>query len=187
MANNPPSNHIISEFLAFLKKPFHYRPIQKLDQQSVKNLISGFAIVFVFEIIAMSLFQMIAGIEEIPHAFDSMMDMNPFIMILFAVIIAPVLEELIFRFPMKYITKYFPFFFYVISIGFALLHIFNFDLSMHHYLLAPFLVLPQLILGLYLGFVRMKNGILASMGIHALNNLIPILMLLFSDFFGFSF
>ncbi len=178
MTNNTQEKRIIFEFINYLKKPFHFSEITPLSTSVLKKIVGGFAVIFVFEMIALSMIQMIPWIEEIPHAFEDIINMNPLFLLGMTVLLAPIIEEFIFRFPLKYIKPYFAFLFYVVTLLFAFLHIFNFDLSGAQWLLAPLLVLPQLVLGLYLGFVRMKHGIWASITIHALNNLIPTSMIL---------
>jgi len=46
------------------------------------------------------------------------------------------------------------------------------------------MVLPQFILGLYLGYVRMKRGIVSAIFLHGFNNSIPFVILFLSGFHG---
>lgn len=74
-----------------------------------------------------------------------------------------------------YFKDKFGFVFYFSVIIFAYIHIFNFgNVTTWYYV--PILVLPQFILALYLGYVRVRNNLLASIYIHMLNNIIPMLM-----------
>ncbi|QGY43591.1 CPBP family intramembrane metalloprotease [Maribellus comscasis] len=75
--------------------------------------------------------------------------------------------------------RYFPFVFYLISLSFGFLHVTNFErLSIGQYLVSPIIVFYQILLGLYLGFLRVKfkRGIIYSILIHALFNSIPVLL-----------
>lgn len=73
--------------------------------------------------------------------------------------------------------KYFGVVFYASVVIFAYVHIFNFhDVQEWYY--TPILVLPQFILALYLGYIRVRNNIWASIYIHALNNAIPTALLI---------
>ncbi len=81
----------------------------------------------------------------------------------------------------RFIQKIFPFLFYLSALVFALVHLSNFQIGPERWVIAPLFVLPQFILGLYLGYVRIRNNIFYSIYIHALNNLIPIILFLAAD------
>ena len=71
------------------------------------------------------------------------------------------------------------FVFYVSTIGFGLLHITNFNPKLITYLLLPILILPQLLLGLFCGFIRLSIGFKWGYIFHASHNfifIIPILL-----------
>lgn len=90
---------------------------------------------------------------------------------------ASVLEWLYPRF-----KKYFRWIYYFSSISFGFIHLSNFDnITLSHFLLIPLLTLPQLCSGLFFGYARMRYGIGYSIGLHALNNLVPGLLYVFSD------
>ncbi len=75
--------------------------------------------------------------------------------------------------------KYFPFLYYGFSLSFGILHIFNFsNLKFIHFLLFPFIVSNQIVMGLLLGYVRVtfKNGLIFSILLHILINLPFILI-----------
>ena len=77
--------------------------------------------------------------------------------------------------------KYFGVIFYASVVIFAYVHIFNFN-EIEYWYYTPILVLPQFILALYLGYIRVRNNIWASIYIHALNNAIPMsIVLLFPE------
>lgn len=80
----------------------------------------------------------------------------------------------------KFVAFYrlqFAYVFYLSAVIFAFIHIFNFNAVMPWYY-TPVLVLPQFIIGLFLAYVRIRNSIYHSILIHALNNSIPMLILL---------
>ncbi|MBT8189223.1 MAG: CPBP family intramembrane metalloprotease [Bacteroidia bacterium] len=70
--------------------------------------------------------------------------------------------------------RYFPWVFYYSVVIFAFLHVYNFELSSEQWFLGPLLVIPQFILALLLGYVRIRNNIWSSIYLHALNNFIPL-------------
>lgn len=109
------------------------------------------------------------------------------------VILAPIIEELIFRLPLKFGSnplfffdtkkglieknwrRYFKYIFYTLSLGFSLIHISNFKIdnySLLFYLLAPLFVLSQLFSGLIYGYIRMNLGFSWSVLSHSIYNLI---------------
>ncbi|CAM1344376.1 CPBP family intramembrane glutamic endopeptidase [Tenacibaculum amylolyticum] len=100
------------------------------------------------------------------------------------VIVAPLIEELIFRAPITlfHSQKAFKIAFYVFAIVFGLVHLTNFTITTNVILLAPILVAPQIILGGYLGFIRVRFGLGWSILLHASYNCLFILFSFASDF-----
>jgi len=198
-----------------------------------------FFLVFIVEMFITGVMFSLIGFEEDSHKLKDLFDQIPMISIfLLAVVVAPIAEEIIFRFFLRYplilmglfgvclfllitylysityintaimiisllvtlgiliwiirnesiqenienwFINYFGFVFYGSVVIFAYVHIFNFgDIGEWYY--TPILVLPQFTLALYLGYIRVRNSIWASIYIHALNNSIPMtLMLMFPD------
>lgn len=106
---------------------------------------------------------------------------TPAMVAFLAIIIAPLLEESIFRAPLGLFKKstFFPIALYTSIVGFGFIHIFNFEAYENALWMAPLLILPQLITGLFLGFVRVRMGFLYGVLFHALFNAIllgPILL-----------
>ncbi|WP_233266102.1 CPBP family glutamic-type intramembrane protease [Myroides fluvii] len=68
-------------------------------------------------------------------------------------------------------TAHFPLVFYVASVSFALIHIFNFEeFPLRVVLLAPLITLPQFVLGLGMGYLRLRFGFWYGYLFHVLNN-----------------
>jgi len=175
----------LKEFGAYCLRPTHRNPEIKAPVYSTKNLIGGFFVLFLVYMILMAAMSSILGLDDIPHAMNDMeMELTPVMLFLVAVVMAPVIEEALFRYPLKWFTKGFAIAFYLFTLGFAALHIFNFTLEPSDYWKMPFLIIPQLVLGFYLGFVRMQFSWPHAVGIHALNNLIPTVMLLVAQAMG---
>lgn len=108
------------------------------------------------------------------HAMDLLLEQYSLWFVFFAaVILAPFLEELIFRGPLIFFRKnrYFAFVFYVSTLIFGFYHITNFDLSREVLLLSPILVAPQLCIGVFLAYIRVRLGLLWAILLHALYNL----------------
>jgi len=139
------------------------------------------------------------GVENGDHEITKLLD-NPLKLALMAVVLAPILEELFFRFPIGNWWKWravfwgeaafydewrlvtwckdnFKTIFWVFTIVFAAVHFTNFAATVPVYL-APILVLPQLVLGIILGYIRVGWGTRYSMLFHAIHNGIPISLML---------
>ena len=83
----------------------------------------------------------------------------------------------------KFLSSNYPYFFYSLTILFALIHISNFSYSVSLLLFAPIIVLPQFVAGFLFGFIRIKQGFIWGFFLHALHNAIFILpVLLFPNF-----
>lgn len=139
----------------------------------------------------------VTGIEDTDHEMMQFLD-KPLFLFGMAVIAAPILEELIFRFPIGRLwnmpTKFFgeggydtprvnwwssnfKIIFWIFTLLFAAVHFSNFASTVSMYL-APILVLPQLVLGIMLGYIRVGWGTRYSMLFHGIHNAIPLSMLL---------
>ena len=118
-----------------------------------------------------------SGIELGEHAIDKMFNnySNAFILVA-AVVIAPVLEELIFRGPMIFFrnSPSFNFLFYLLTLTFGYYHIINFEIQLTVLLLSPILVAPQIAVGAILGFLRVRFGLHWAILLHASYNLILV-------------
>ena len=79
---------------------------------------------------------------------------------------------------LNFIKLIFPFHFYLTAIFFGLVHISNYSNPLEYGFPIILLVLPQLFVGLILGYVRMRFGLSKSMMMHAAYNLIPALALI---------
>ncbi|TXD50887.1 MULTISPECIES: CPBP family intramembrane glutamic endopeptidase [unclassified Polaribacter] len=164
------------ELLKYLKNPvleedtntdFTYRS-KKFGALLIICLLTGVVISPLFSIIeALGLVNM----ED--HAIEDMMKrFSTTEIFLFAVVLAPLLEELFFRAPLTLFKdpKIFKWAFYTFAIIFGMIHISNFGITLNVILLAPILVAPQIILGGYLGFIRVRFGLLWSIALHAFYN-----------------
>jgi len=146
------------------------------------NLFFGIGIVVLNEGITKLL-----GWDMGTHASQAMMDNYSTLQIfLLVVIAAPVLEELVCRGPLIFFKehRHFRYFFYASAILFGAFHFSNFEFSLHTMLLSPLLVAPQLIMGFFLGYIRIKLGLRWSILLHATHNgilMIPLLLVKASE------
>ncbi|MDG2193270.1 MAG: CPBP family intramembrane metalloprotease [Polaribacter sp.] len=164
------------EIIQFIKNPtaekdpntnFNYR-LSKFGQVFAISLISSFALAILIGILVLS---NLVSIEQ--HAMKDIMDSYsmPFVFFL-AVVLAPILEESIFRAPLTLFKKQpsFKIALYTATLLFGFMHITNYEISLRILLFSPILVAPQIFLGFYLGFVRVRFGLLWAMALHACFN-----------------
>ncbi|MEO0464870.1 MAG: CPBP family glutamic-type intramembrane protease [Pseudomonadota bacterium] len=70
--------------------------------------------------------------------------------------------------PMVWFVRAFPIFFWLSTIGFALIHLLNYTEGT--LIVTLVLVTPQFVLGAMLGYVRVHFGLMAAIGLHAAHN-----------------
>ena len=111
----------------------------------------------------------LVGIDEANHKVAEMFS-DPLTLALMAILAAPFFEEALFRYPIgKFFNQNFRTIFWLFTIGFAAMHFFNFSGDVPIYF-APLLVLPQFVLGIVLGYIRVGWGFWYSVLFHALHN-----------------
>jgi len=74
------------------------------------------------------------------------------------------------------IDHMYPYLFFLVAGVFGFVHIYNYNQDAFSWWMVPILIMPQFILALFLGFVRLRVGLWACIYMHALNNLIPTLL-----------
>lgn len=67
-------------------------------------------------------------------------------------------------------TKRYKFIFYFSAVVFGMVHLTNFEFSYTILLLSPLLVAPQIILGLIIGYLRVRDGFITGFLMHGLHN-----------------
>jgi membrane protease YdiL (CAAX protease family) len=242
---------LLIEFLTFLKSPDRHSFSQSPFRDQVVEVTKIFVITFAAVILIAVPLMTLIGADDLPNklselenlGFDKVWQQNLALFTL-AVIAVPLLEEVLFRFPLKFrrgaialslvligtlaanilqvfgvdivqattigvglvvllavilylflrgdgqldafTNKYFIYFFYAAALLFAFAHVFNYELRPDQKWMTPILVLPQMILGLMLGYLRIKYGLWAAIMAHAMNNMIPTLALIFMPEEGFQ-
>ena len=162
--------------IAYLKNPV-------LEKDSNESLNDKFKIFFHLLIISLITSVIVTPfyfvIEELnlvkmdTHKVEEMFNgMGILKILLIAAIITAIIKELIFRVLITAFKKpeSFKQSFYTFSITFGIIHIFNFEITTNVLLLIPLLVLPQLLVGTYFGYIQMRFGILWSMLLHRCYN-----------------
>lgn len=171
---------MLQELWSFLKKPIY----KEDENTSVTYRLKVLLKLLVLAVISSILLSGIIGlIEEFlnpelgKHAIEEALEnYSPWLLLFGAVVMAPLLEELFFRGPMKFFRKksYFNYIFYTLTLIFGFIHISNFELTKTTLFFSPLLVAPQISAGFFLGFIRIRFGLIWAIVLHALYNLILI-------------
>lgn len=178
----------LNSILVYLKNPI-CSPLEDLpttDKLKIvgKVLMLSIAVSFFLAIIIGVLSQ--AGVFDIDeHASNKLFEeYSPFVVIFLVTIAAPILEELIFRAPITLFrknVKQFKYVFYAFALVFGFVHITNYELTPSVLLFSPILVSPQICLGLFLGYLRVRLGLIYSILLHmSFNAFLSVPSLLFA-------
>ncbi|WP_291960408.1 CPBP family intramembrane glutamic endopeptidase [Maribacter sp.] len=181
---------MLQELLSFIIKPVYTQDIESSLSEKLRILFNLLIIALTASIVLL----MVAGVLESilklemgKHAMDDLFGNYSVALIFFlAVIVAPFFEELLFRGPLVFFkdSKYFKLIFYLFTIAFGLMHISNFEMSTQVLLFSPLLVAPQISVGFLLGYIRVKFGLLWSIALHAIYNMVlvvPVLIMQLLD------
>ena len=189
----------------FIKKPVELSE----DKASLQLKIGTCGALFLIQIPPLLvLMALVGGLEQLGlwdedmHSLQKIFqEMEPVLIFFFAVIMAPLLEEVMFRLILRFRSnflilwsihigvalhlgqkrsllktarqvwdKFYGWIFYMITVAFGLIHIMNFEPSLNIYLLAPILVAPQILIGINLGYLRVRFGLIWSILFHAFYN-----------------
>ncbi|QDO95079.1 CPBP family intramembrane metalloprotease [Formosa sediminum] len=178
---------ILKRYIAFLRQPelkedkLLFYGFSKINV-FITALGCAFILNFGFTII-FSILETLKLVNLDNHASTKLFeDFPPYAIFILGVIAAPILEELFFRGPLTlFHTKHYKYVFYFFALAFGFVHITNFDITQNVLLLSPILVAPQIIIGLFLGVIRLQYGLIYSMLFHAIYNgiiIVPALLFL---------
>lgn len=195
--------NVLDELIQFLRNPV----LQKDTESSFFDriikfiilLISCFMISFFLSFVMGFLFQ--SGlIENEYHAFDELKDLPGYQILIMAAVLAPILEEIIFRAPLVLFKsplqlyfkpipfldkkiefptmeielfkdpRVFRYIYYTLALTFGYVHLFNYQIDTQILLFSPILVAPQIVLGLIFGFVRVRFGLPWAILMHGCYN-----------------
>ncbi|WP_442265594.1 CPBP family intramembrane glutamic endopeptidase [Tenacibaculum sp. ZS6-P6] len=165
-----------NELISYLRNPV----LEQDPNTDPKYRLKKFFHTLVISIISIGLLTPLLGLVEASglvdmenHAVAEMINQYSKIAVFFyAAILAPLIEEVVFRAPLTLFKgkALFRIAFYCFAILFALVHLSNYTITNNVLILAPILVAPQLVLGGYLGFLRVRFGLGWSILLHATYN-----------------
>ncbi|GGW25904.1 CPBP family intramembrane glutamic endopeptidase [Arenibacter certesii] len=129
----------------------------------------------------------ISGVDLGTHASEKWLEKSTFSVIFFVAVLAPVLEEILFRGPLTWFKDktYFKYVYYTSIVLFGGVHLSNFELSNELYALSLIVVAPQIILGAILGYIRIRMGLKWAIFLHASHNgvlLVPLVIMKLLNF-----
>ena len=226
-------NSLLGTYLVFLRSPnLNHPPIALAKLKTVKSILRLYSVHLVILLVALVLIGQIPNAQDSNNLINELEGLPVWYIPVATVIIAPLLEECIFRLPLRafvlnlvlpaclialvvfgrfagadkllpvilaiallnfYISRkgaklkklqafynqYPRVVFYGIALLFGAVHITNYDAQVWPFL--PVLVLPQIIIGLLLGFVRLRYGFIWGFLLHAFHNgclLLPIFIVM---------
>ena len=113
------------------------------------------------------------------------------LILILGVIVLPGIEEMIFRSYLvlpKFLNNYvwnkkFGYVFYASAIIFAGVHVLNFPDETQAILFAPIVLVPQFIVGIFAGYLRVKFGIIWGFVFHSIHNLIFLSLFILFDYY----
>lgn len=166
----------LTNVISYLKKPVLQKDENTNFLYRLKTLIhlvficiaTTFSITIIISLVESSGLLTTKG-HSISDALESFSSIKFFLL---AVLFAPLVEELIFRAPLILIKNKnsFKIGFYIVAILFGYIHISNYELTPSVILFSPLLIAPQAFVGLYLGFIRIRFGLIWSIALHACYN-----------------
>ena len=181
---------MVRKLLDFLKKPVYEEDENTEFKYRISVFVKLLGLSVAFSIalgFVVNLFQNLFDLDFGEHAIEEALEKYPlYVLFLSAVFAAPIIEELIFRGPLFFFkgSRYFKYFFYASILIFGFYHITNFEITTTTLLFSPLLVSPQLSVGTFLGFIRVRFGIVWAIALHAAYNLIlagPVIVLKLLD------
>lgn len=166
----------VNELIEFIKNPV----LGKDENTKFSYRLKKFFLIFVISLatsffftILLSILNKSGFISTEEHAVKNIFETKGAVyFFFFAVIMAPLLEESIFRGPLTLFKKKkgFKIAFYAFAIAFGFLHITNYEITKNILLFSPLLLAPQIFAGFYFSFIRVKFGLLWSIALHSTYN-----------------
>ena len=166
----------LKELFNFFKNPTLEKDLNTNFLYRLKKFFTIFFVCLItsfFLTIFISIIEKTGLVNTENHSVESLYKRaTPFYFFMYAVIFAPLIEEAIFRAPLTLFKQnnYYKIIFYLFATAFGLIHIINYEISLNILLFAPILIAPQMFIGLYLGFIRIKFGLLWSIALHSTYN-----------------
>lgn len=169
---------MIKDIWIYLKKPT-YTPFTEQSALEKRNFFVQILVIAVGASFILGL--LMAGVTSFleidlgQHGVELIFQKLPLIATFaIVVLLAPFLEELLFRAPLAFFkdSRFFHIIFYLSFLIFGAIHLTNFELYASYFWLAPLLIAPQTVAGIFLGYTRVKLGLSWAIALHACHNAI---------------
>lgn len=170
--------------LRFIRKPNDFQ-VNYTFKQKISLILNVLVLEIIFSLLIIFPSQYLAEQFIIVEETEIFKNLTVFETVVLVVIMAPLAEEIIFRYSLRYnklfskfVTKetwdkIFPFIVYIFSILFGFIHLSNYtNDSWKFYAFSPLIIASQLTGGLLLSYIRVRLNILYSMLYHAIWNLL---------------
>ena len=170
---------LLQDFISFVKNPSN--PIYpNIDsKQKIRDICLYF--LFIHFIVSGIILWYPVMIAEKIGLFNKLAEKNQnediFLTTLSAIVIAPIIEEWLFRFPLgeNRNKPYFRWLYYGLSILFGFVHIFTYNIDSTHLPYIPFITLTQTFGGFLFGYIRIIYGFWYGVLLHALFNTLGVI------------
>ena len=163
-----------SQFIVFLKYPDRGIYPELTLKQKLINTCLYLAIIDFFMSISLWLLTEFTEKVRLFHPLETRNDTKFSIieMVIIGVLISPLLEELLFRYPLKFVIdkKYSRWLIILFCIGFGLIHLTNYKIDSSHIPFIPLIVIVQIYGGFMFSFIRLKYGFWYSVLLHVIHN-----------------
>lgn len=165
-----------NNLITYLKNPVLEIDPNKNIEYRLKIFFHLLIICVATSIIITPLFSLLQELQLVDfetHKLEEMFkDMSFIQVLLVSSVLTPIIEELMFRAPITAFKKpkSFKYAFYIFTLIFGFIHITNFEITTNVLILSPILILPQLLVGGYFGYIRVKFGLLWAMLLHGSYN-----------------
>ena len=186
--------NLYKDIFAWIKNPDD----NELNLSSKSKLLLSFQILLLEVLLAFPFIGLIYLIHShVVKLENPLIDWGPYLTLFLIVLVIPFIEEVIFRFPLKYQRNYlarllnylskgrlkkrwssiFKYLLYLLAFLFGLIHLTNYDnTETIFYILSPIIIGSQLIGGFILSYVRIKLGFLWSVFQHGAFNFTLIIL-----------
>jgi membrane protease YdiL (CAAX protease family) len=170
------------EFIRFLINPsnFTFNYLHSSKERGLYLLKYSVWVILVIPPLLWGIVELLMAQGVIPQVQENSMQ-HGLTSIVSAIVVAPLLEEFLFRWPLRFYHKsvYFGWILYSVSALFAIVHLVNYEYDNSLKYLFWLHTSPQLFVGLYAAYIRLKLGIWYAVFIHAFNNVFAVLFLLY--------
>ncbi len=166
------------EFISFLKNPreFESKEETKTDKLKYifKRILPMHILITLILIAFVSTFESLFKLNLSDNS--KLKDFGKYVLFFTGVFFAPLIEELIFRYPLLKLTKkyYSNWPVYIFSFAFGAIHYFNYNLDNKWVILLPLITIIQIYMGFLLSFIRLKFGFWYGVLFHAFHNFVLI-------------